>query len=147
MAKKKILLLAGDYVEDYEIMVPFQALSMVGHTVHAVCPGKKAGEQVRSLALKLRPAMLDTLGLEATLRWLAEQHQHRDRREVCRHVVRQRFEQGLVDGRGVAGREQRHLRRFEHCLAQFGIGARQRQQYRDFDRPSGAWRRRASLSR
>ena len=44
----------------------------------------------------------------------------------------------------IAGREQRHLRRFEHCLAQFGIGARQRQQYRDFDRPSGAWRRRAA---
>lgn len=48
MARKKILLLAGDYVEDYEIMVPFQALLMVGHTVHAVCPGKKAGEQVRT---------------------------------------------------------------------------------------------------
>jgi protease I len=48
MAKKKILLLAGDYVEDYEIMVPFQALQMVGHTVHAVCPGKKAGDQVRT---------------------------------------------------------------------------------------------------
>jgi protease I len=48
MAKKKILLLAGDYVEDYEIMVPFQALLMVGHTVHAVCPGKKAGGQVRT---------------------------------------------------------------------------------------------------
>jgi len=40
MGKKKILLLAGDYVEDYEIMVPFQALLMVGHTVHAVCPGR-----------------------------------------------------------------------------------------------------------
>jgi protease I len=48
MAKKKILLLAGDYVEDYEIMVPFQALQMVGHTVHAVCPGKKTGDQVRT---------------------------------------------------------------------------------------------------
>jgi protease I len=48
VAKKKILLLAGDYVEDYEIMVPFQALLMVGHTVHAVCPGKKAGGQVRT---------------------------------------------------------------------------------------------------
>ena len=48
MAKKKILMLAGDYVEDYEIMVPFQALQMVGHTVHAVCPGKKAGGQVRT---------------------------------------------------------------------------------------------------
>src|SRR5277367_1444967 len=44
----KLLLLAGDYVEDYEIMVPFQALLMVGHTVHAVCPGKKAGEVVRT---------------------------------------------------------------------------------------------------
>ncbi|CAN5336409.1 DJ-1/PfpI family protein [soil metagenome] len=48
MAAKKILLLAGDYVEDYEIMVPFQALIMVGLTVHAVCPGKKAGDKVRT---------------------------------------------------------------------------------------------------
>ncbi|HEY6130238.1 MAG TPA: DJ-1/PfpI family protein [Candidatus Acidoferrum sp.] len=48
MANKKILLLAGDYVEDYEIMVPFQALLMVGHAVHAVCPGKKSGQQVRT---------------------------------------------------------------------------------------------------
>jgi protease I len=48
MPAKKILLLAGDFVEDYEIMVPFQALQMVGHTVHAVCPGKKAGEKVRT---------------------------------------------------------------------------------------------------
>jgi protease I len=43
---KKILVLAGDYVEDYEVMVPFQALQMVGHTVHVVCPGKKSGETV-----------------------------------------------------------------------------------------------------
>jgi len=43
---KKILLLAGDYVEDYEVMVPFQMLLMVGHRVDAVCPGKKAGETV-----------------------------------------------------------------------------------------------------
>jgi len=46
MAKKKILMLAGDYVEDYEIIVPFHALQMVGHTVHAVCPGKQSGEFV-----------------------------------------------------------------------------------------------------
>lgn len=45
---KKILMLVGDYVEDYEAMVPFQALQMVGHTVHAVCPEKKAGEKVRT---------------------------------------------------------------------------------------------------
>jgi signal transduction histidine kinase len=43
---------------------------------------QQAGEQVRSLALELRPTMLDTLGLEATLRWLAEQHQQRTGREV-----------------------------------------------------------------
>lgn len=43
---KKILMLAGDFAEDYETMVPFQALQMVGHTVHAVCPGKKAGDYV-----------------------------------------------------------------------------------------------------
>jgi protease I len=48
MATKKILILAGDFVEDYEIMVPFQALAMLGFTVHAVCPGKKAGERVRT---------------------------------------------------------------------------------------------------
>jgi intracellular protease, PfpI family len=46
MTKKRILLVAGDYVEDYEIMVPYQMLLMVGHSVDAVCPGKKAGETV-----------------------------------------------------------------------------------------------------
>ncbi|MGA7294043.1 MAG: DJ-1/PfpI family protein [Terriglobales bacterium] len=48
MAQKRILMLVGDYVEDYEVMVPFQALQMVGHHVEAVCPGKKAGETVRT---------------------------------------------------------------------------------------------------
>jgi protease I len=48
MAAKKILMIVGDYVEDYEAMVPFQALAMVGHTVHAVCPDKKKGEMVRT---------------------------------------------------------------------------------------------------
>lgn len=46
MAVKKILMLAGDFVEDYEIMVPYQMLLMVGHHVDVVCPGKKAGEVV-----------------------------------------------------------------------------------------------------
>ncbi|WP_426246525.1 DJ-1/PfpI family protein [Pseudomonas sp. TWR3-1-1] len=48
MAAKKILMLVGDYVEDYEVMVPFQALLMIGHQVHAVCPGKKSGQTVRT---------------------------------------------------------------------------------------------------
>lgn len=48
MAAKKLLMLVGDYVEDYEVMVPFQALLMVGHTVHAVCPKKRAGDVVRT---------------------------------------------------------------------------------------------------
>ena len=48
MARQKILMLVGDYVEDYEVMVPFQALQMVGHTVHAVCPDKEAGATVRT---------------------------------------------------------------------------------------------------
>ncbi|WP_066425031.1 DJ-1/PfpI family protein [Anabaena sp. 4-3] len=48
MAAKKILMLVGDYVEDYEVMVPFQALQMVGHTVDAVCPDKQAGDKVRT---------------------------------------------------------------------------------------------------
>ncbi|MGM0425365.1 MAG: DJ-1/PfpI family protein [Thermodesulfobacteriota bacterium] len=46
MAAKKILMLVGDFVEDYEVMVPFQMLLMVGHEVYAACPGKQAGEQV-----------------------------------------------------------------------------------------------------
>ena len=46
MAAKKILMLVGDFGEDYEIMVPFHALLAVGHTVHAVCPDKKAGESI-----------------------------------------------------------------------------------------------------
>jgi protease I len=48
MAAKRILMLVGDFVEDYEVMVPFQILTMVGHTVHAACPGKKEGETVRT---------------------------------------------------------------------------------------------------
>jgi protease I len=46
--QRKILMLVGDYAEDYEVMVPFQALLAVGHEVHAVCPGKKAGDRVRT---------------------------------------------------------------------------------------------------
>jgi deglycase len=48
MAAKKILMLVGDFVEDYEVMVPFQALQAVGHRVDAACPNKKAGEKVRT---------------------------------------------------------------------------------------------------
>lgn len=48
MSHAKLLMIVGDFAEDYETMVPFQALQMVGHTVHAVCPGKKAGEFVRT---------------------------------------------------------------------------------------------------
>ena len=47
---RKILMLVGDYVEDYEVMTPFQALQMVGFEVHAVCPGKRAGQKVRTAA-------------------------------------------------------------------------------------------------
>jgi len=46
MAAKRILMLVGDFGEDYEIMVPFQALLAVGHSVHAICPDKKAGESI-----------------------------------------------------------------------------------------------------
>jgi hypothetical protein len=48
MAAKKILFLTGDFAEDYETMVPFQALQAVGHRVDAVCPGKRAGERVKT---------------------------------------------------------------------------------------------------
>ena len=45
---KKILMLVGDFVEDYEVMVPFQALQIAGHQVDAVCPDKKAGQTIRT---------------------------------------------------------------------------------------------------
>jgi protease I len=48
VAAKKILFLTGDFAEDYETMVPFQALQAVGHTVHAVCPDKKAGDTIKT---------------------------------------------------------------------------------------------------
>jgi protease I len=48
MSAKRILMLVGDFVEDYEAMVPFQALQVVGHEVSAVCPGKQAGQTVRT---------------------------------------------------------------------------------------------------
>lgn len=48
MSNKKLLLLAGDFAEDYETMVPFQALIMLGYEVHAVCPDKKAGDTVKT---------------------------------------------------------------------------------------------------
>lgn len=45
---KRILLLTGDFTEDYETMVPYQALGVVGYQVDAVSPGKKAGESVKT---------------------------------------------------------------------------------------------------
>jgi protease I len=48
MSDKNILLITGDFGEDYEVMVPFQALQMVGHDVDAVCPEKEAGETVKT---------------------------------------------------------------------------------------------------
>jgi protease I len=48
MAIKRILMLVGDYVEDYEAMVPYQMLLMVGHQVDVVCPGKRGGDVVRT---------------------------------------------------------------------------------------------------
>ncbi|GIM30162.1 protease [Clostridium polyendosporum] len=48
MSQKKVLMLVGDYVEDYEVMVPFQCLQVVGYTVHAACPDKKSGEFIRT---------------------------------------------------------------------------------------------------
>ena len=66
MPSAKILMLVGDYVEDYEVMVPFQTLQVLGHTVHAICPDKKSGEAVRqpftiSKAIKHTPKSLVTI--------------------------------------------------------------------------------------
>lgn len=42
----KILMIVGDFAEDYEVMVPFQALIAMGHTVDAVCPDKATGDTI-----------------------------------------------------------------------------------------------------
>src|SRR5699024_10402064 len=43
---KKILMLTGDFVEDYELMVPYQALLSVGLSVDVICPDKKKGDTI-----------------------------------------------------------------------------------------------------
>ena len=48
MTAKKFLMITGDFAEDYEVMVPFQALGMLGHVVHVVCPDRKAGERIKT---------------------------------------------------------------------------------------------------
>lgn len=55
---QKILLLAGDFTEDYETMVPFQALSMLGYQVDAVCPDKKEGEFIKTAIMILKETRL-----------------------------------------------------------------------------------------
>ncbi len=48
MSSKRILMLVGDFVEDYEAMVPYQMLLMVGHQVDTCCPDKSAGDTVKT---------------------------------------------------------------------------------------------------
>jgi protease I len=45
---KRVLMIVGDFVEDYEAMVPYQTMVMAGHTVDTVCPGKKPGDSVKT---------------------------------------------------------------------------------------------------
>ena len=58
MSAKKILMLVGDYVEDYEVMVPFQALLMVGHTVQQSVQAKKPVRKLGLLSMTLREIKL-----------------------------------------------------------------------------------------
>jgi protease I len=66
LAAKKILFLVGDFAEDYEVMVPFQALTALGHGVHAVCPGKKAGEKIKTAIhdFRRRPDLYQEAGTQ-----------------------------------------------------------------------------------
>lgn len=73
MAHQRILELVGDFVEDYEVMVPYQALQMVGHDVEAACPEKDAGDTVKTAVHDFRgdQTYLETrghdFGVDATL--------------------------------------------------------------------------------
>ena len=75
-------MIVGDYVEDYEVMVPFQALQMVGHTVHAVCPDKKAGETVRTAVHDFEGDQ--TYSEKPGRRFRAQRHFRRSRRPRLR---------------------------------------------------------------
>ena len=65
---KKILMLVGDYVEDYEVMVPFQALTMLGYAVDAVCPDKKAEKFVHTSIHDALAAFMNMCALYAMQR-------------------------------------------------------------------------------
>lgn len=67
MAAKKVLMLVGDYVEDYEVMVPFQALQMVGYTVDAVCPHKKQAKRYELQCTTLKEIKLTAKNPVTTL--------------------------------------------------------------------------------
>ena len=51
MGGKKILMLTGEFTEEYEIFVFQQGMEAVGHTVHVACPDKKAGEKIQTSLL------------------------------------------------------------------------------------------------
>ncbi|MFB6346441.1 MAG: DJ-1/PfpI family protein [bacterium] len=48
MLDERLLLITGDYAEDYEVMVPYQALQMVGYPVDTVAPNKKPGDSIHT---------------------------------------------------------------------------------------------------
>lgn len=48
MPDTNLLMIVGDFGEDYEIMVPFQTLQAVGYDVDAVCPEKEAGDTIKT---------------------------------------------------------------------------------------------------
>lgn len=60
MADKVILALCGDYMEDYEIMVPVQSLEAMGYTVHTACPGKKKGDVCKTVVHDFEGAQVRT---------------------------------------------------------------------------------------
>ena len=100
---KKLLMIVGDFAEDYETMVPFQALQMVGLTVHAVCPGKKAGDSIAT-------AIHDFEGHQT----YTEKPGHRFSLNAAFDAVSAEEYDGLVDP---GGRAPEYLRLDERVLA------------------------------
>lgn len=103
MPQKRILMIVGDYVEDYEVMVPFQILLMVGHEVHAVCPGKSEGETVAT-------AIHDFEGEQT----YSEKRGHNFRLNATFSAIDEKSYDGLVIP---GGRAPEYLRLDEHVVA------------------------------
>ena len=125
MAAKKILFLTGDFAEDYETMVPFQALQAVGHIVDAVCPNKKAGDKIKTAIHDFEgdQTYTEKPGHQFTLNATFDDADPRQ------------YERSAIAG----GRAPEYLRLNPKCSRSCGISPKRQADRRDLPRPRNCW--------